>query len=116
MCPWSSINALSCRWPSVGVDASGVPRQAEPLESSVPVPTGDHRNALFRRVEDVGRVGFLAGAAGFFTLVILMPDPCTVVDREVAEAVAGSFLGGCRRTWWMRWWRWGSAATTRRAA
>jgi CRP-like cAMP-binding protein len=44
-------------------------------------------------MEDVGRVAFLAGAAGVFTVVILMPDPWRVADREVADAVAGSFLG-----------------------
>lgn len=35
----------------------------------------------------------MGGAAGGFTLVILMPDPGTVADREVADAVAGGFLG-----------------------
>jgi hypothetical protein len=35
----------------------------------------------------------MAEAAGFFTVVILMPDPWTVADREVADAAAGSFLG-----------------------
>lgn len=39
-------------------------------------------------------VGWIpAGAAGFFTLVMLMPDSWAVADREVADAVAGSFLG-----------------------
>lgn len=31
--------------------------------------------------------------AGLCTVVILVPDPWTVADREVADAVAGSFLG-----------------------
>jgi hypothetical protein len=50
-------------------------------------------SVLTCRIEDVDRLGCLAGAAGFFTLVILMPDPWTVADREVAEALASSFLG-----------------------
>src|SRR5947209_3638361 len=32
-------------------------------------------------------------AGSFFTVVILMPAPWRVADREVADAVAGSFLG-----------------------
>ena len=39
------------------------------------------------------RSGWIRGRGGWgFTLVILMPNPGTVADREVADAVAGSFL------------------------
>ncbi|MGH3671330.1 MAG: Crp/Fnr family transcriptional regulator [Pseudonocardiaceae bacterium] len=40
-----------------------------------------------------GRMVFDRGPAGFFSLVMLMPDPWMVAGREVADAVAGSFLG-----------------------
>jgi hypothetical protein len=51
----------------------------------------------------------VGGVAGGFKLVILMPDPGTVADREVADAVAGSFLGRLPSDLVDALWRWASA-------